>query len=400
MPDTETIEAPPPELLERLTAGLDRVAPLPKSKEPAPVQTTPVQTETVKTETVTTPEIKPEDRPLPSFIEKKGEPPTPEVKPDDWPEKLPGVTDEKEQRKWTEWRRQYGERGTQLEQLKSELETTKKRTGYDDPEVKSKIESLENENKKYKETFDKVYVEQSDWFQSTFSKPLEQLRGQAQDIVKEVEGNPEVVDKLLALKGKAYWEELDKVTSNLPEAAKISLTQIVNAIRGGEKNRDEVLSKSKEAAIELRKSEFQNQRVALEKQSAEHKQIYHDLITEMREKHGLEVLQRTTNPKEGWWNTDIVDKIEKGSEDTLFNNQDPRKLQAAVILGYAADTYRDMWIREHELRLKEQKQSADIRQAEPNLEESGGMSPTDNDNDLKKPLGSVFRKLLEQQRQG
>lgn len=399
MPDTETVEAPPPELLERLTAGLDRVAPLPKSKELAPVQTTPVQTETVKTETVTTPEIKPEDRPLPSFIEKKGEPPPPEVKSDDWPEELTGEKDPKKQADYKKWRTQYKERGDKLSLLEKENVDLKSK-GQIDPAKEAEIEQLRTQNKKYQDTFDKVYVEQSDWFQNTFSKPLEQLRGQAQDIVKEVEGNPEVVDKLLALKGKAYWEELDKVTSDLPEAAKISLTQIVNAIRGGEKNRDDVLSKSKEAAVELRKSEFQNQRQSLEKQTTEQKQVFDDLITEMREKHKLEVLTPTTDPKEDWWNTDVVQKITNGSRDVLFNNQDVRKLQAAVILGFAADQYRDMWIREHELRLKEQKQSADIRQAEPNLEESGGMSPTANDDDLKKPLGSVFRKLLEQQRAG
>lgn len=378
-----------------LTRAFDKVAPLPKGQEKAPESIKVVEPAKVEPVKVAEP-AKTEDKPLPSFLDKPViEPEKKEEVEIDWPEELPEVKDEKKQADYKKWRAQYKDRGDKLAALNAENEELKKRTGADDPQIQERIKQLETENTGYKEKFDKVYVESSDWFQQTFVQPRQSAVARAKQIVQEVGGDPQAVDKVLTLQGKGYWDALEELSRDLPEAAKISLNQLVTGIQQGDQKRDQVLSQSKENANALREQELTAQRQRLDQDKTFTKTMLQDLISDMRGR-GLEVLQRTTDPKEAWWNSEIVDKIEKGAEETLLN-ADPKRLIASVLLGHSADQYRTMFLGANQKVAKLEKELADIRKAEPNLEETGGAQAKIED-DAKKPLASTFRSLLEKER--
>lgn len=402
MPDTAIAPEPTETATDFLTRALDKVAPVPKSAQidpaPVPQETIP---EVPKTKTEPTSKSDPvpaDDKPLPSFLSPAPEEKPTETKVDEWPEELPGEKDEKKQADYKKWRQQYQARGTEAAQLKAENEGLKKRTGSNDPEIQNRLKQLETENGQYKEKFDKVYVESSDWYQNTYVKPREQAVNSVKQIVKDVGGDVDSIDKIFNMNGKAYWEELENLSVGLPESAKIQLNNLVNGIRSGDQQRDQVLAQSKQTAEQLRQHELQNQKHRLQQDVTQTKTMLGELISDMRGK-GLEVLQRTTDPKAQWWNTEVVDVIEKGAEDALLNNPDPRKLAAAVVLGYSADQYRTMWQKSENGRLALQKRLDAIDAASPSLEDgSGGMPNGSTVPDAKKPLKDIFKGLLEEQR--
>lgn len=395
----ETLAPEPTETAhDFLQRSLDKVAPMPKGSEPTPKEPAAAPVEPAKP----TPEPKPtvtEEKPLPSFLESKPDP-TPEPKEEPWPEEIPGEKDPKKQADYKKWRTQYETRGEEINRLKTETEELRKKTGSNDPEIQSRIQALEKENTIYKERFDKVYVENSDWFQNSFVKPREQAVNQAKQIIKDVGGDDGALEKVLTLKGKAYWEALDEVSTGLPEAAKLTLTNLVSNIQIGDQKRDEVLSQSKQAAEGLRQHEFQINKQFIEKDITETRSTFQEVVEDMRGK-GLEVLQRTTDPKAQWWNTDIVEKIEKGAEETLFKSPDKRRHVAAIILGHAADEYRSLWQKSEERARTAEKKLADIESTAPNLDGGGGGMPAPSgEDDPNKPVGETFIQILEKQRAG
>lgn len=397
---TETIAPEATETAtEYLTRAFDKVAPMPKGSEQIhnepvkPAVESPAQTPKAP-EVVSTPSST--DKPLPSFLESKPEIKI-EEKEEPWPEEIPGEKDPKKQADYKKWRTQYETRGQEIKRLKAETEELRQKTGSNDPEIQSRIKKLETENGQYKERFDKVYVENSDWYQNTFVKPREEAVNRAKNIVKDVGGDADAMDKLLMLKGKLFWDALEEVTAGIPEVAKVTLTNLVSGIQTGDQKRDEVLSQSREAAEGLRKQELQGQKQFIEKDINETRSVFQEVIADMRGK-GLEVLQKTNDPKAQWWNTDIVEKIEKGAEDTIFNSPDKRRHIAAIILGHSADQYRSLWIEQKDRADKLQSIQDAMDATSPNLEDTGGGMPSTNgEDDTKKPIGDLFKSILENQ---
>lgn len=333
------------------------------------------------------PIVEPQKSTLPSFLESEPAKPAETVVAEEWPEELPGVEDPKQKANWSKFRAEHSANKKEIERLKSEYESVTKKTKDSEASL-ARVAELEKQNKELSAVAERVGVESSSYMQN-LNGQIKGAYDTAAGIVKDAGGELEPLQKALRLTGKARYEALDEVYSGLPESAKSELATVIRDIGLFVKQRQSAMDNVHVTAENLKKAELIGQKKQMEQKQSETKEMLDGLITEMRDVHKLEVLQKSSNPKDKEWN-DGVDQLEKNVKDFLLgNNYDERKFAAAVTLGFTVDKYRQLFRSTLERATKAEKELAQRDAAVPILEPDGGPrgAPTA---DINEDFGKAF----------
>jgi hypothetical protein len=394
VPPTPTINQPNGPVdnspgLEQVQRAFDQA--YPDLSKPKPNDTTPVPAEEPKPATTPPPEspppqTPPEEHKIPSFLEDalKPEPPKVEIAdPEaDFPDDLP---QEQKTSRIKGLREAY-------KKLKTEVQTLRN-TPNRDPQEQAKLQWLENQNKQMAEVLSRVGVEHSAEFQQNIMRPLTASWNEAARIVRDSGADPQELAKVMSLSGRAQFEGLDNLFSDMPESAKAEAHDALRAYRRFEAARQHAVANAPKTleAIQQRETERQYQEVS--KQRSEMQNMFERAVTRLRDEAKVELFQKTTDPEGQWWNKQGEDLIEQG-RSLFLENTDMDKVALACVLAPTADAYRKLF-------LTSQKKVTELQQFikerignEPNLSESsgnaGGGPAGSMSEDLKKPFADVF----------
>jgi hypothetical protein len=191
---------------------------------------------------------------------------------------------------------------------------------------------------------------------------------------------------------------LEEVYSGLPEVAKGELSAVIKDIRLYDRRRDAVLSDPRRSLEHLRKEDLLNQQRQLQEQERETDNLLERTLVRLREHSKVEVLQRSTDPKDKWWN-DQVDQIENTARQ-LSKTHDPEQLMAAIALAPMTDAYRKLFLDSQDRIAQLEKRVAQFESHEPSLDGEGTdiSSVERQKKELAKPLGQAFRDILMRNR--
>lgn len=415
---TETAEAPPAppradavqELEERFARGLDKVAPLPKT---TPVASADQATETPPAPAPTQPELPkpkpreparkepPRDEPtqlLPSFLEKPAPVETQPVEEEPLPEELPGAKGEQAKANWKKFRSQHDARLTKIKEQENLISELQAQIGKPDPATSERLKRLEEENAQLLTVTERVSIHNHPRFQAEVLQPRNNALEYAKTIVRDAGGNPVDLEKAVSLSGQAHYAALEDLYSTLPEVAKGELSAVIKDIRLYDRRRDQILSDPKRSLDAIRKEDLVAQQRQLESQQREGDQMLERILTRMREHSKVEVLQRSNDPRDKWWN-DQVDQIENTARQ-LAKTHDPEQLMAALALAPMADVYRKLFLDSQQQlsHLKQRVASFDSHEPVLDGEPEPATAKEQRKKDMDKPIGQAFREILNRNR--
>jgi len=374
--------------------------PTPPQPEPAPVAdpTHPAPPEPAPTPV---PEPAPASK-VPSFIEEQlrgttAPPPEMPQAPleEVFPEQLPEFkTPEERTSAYKKWRGEYN-------RLKEENKKLGERPAQDPAQV-DRLKYLETENKGLTERLSQLGVEQNSEFQRSVLQPMHNAWQAAARIVKEAGGDPQDLAKALNLQGNDQYEALDEIYSGMPESAKLDIQQHVNAYRHFAQQRAFALKDAPKTQAELKKRELERNYAFIENQKKEMGVLFDTAVSKLRDEAKLEVLQRSNDPNDQWWNEQGDNSLAL-SRELYLENTDMGKMAMACVLAPFADVYRKLWYSAMQRADKAEKILSDKFGSEPTISESSGNQavpgamPTLQE-DLKKPFGDVFLREFHRQR--
>lgn len=405
VPPTPTVTQPPPGVVDtspgfdQLKSVFDRVLPEvkgqptpPKSQEPPkPIDTPPAPvTEPQKPATEPPKEPAKESHEVPpSILEQALRGTESAVKPpaeEEWPDELPTFkTPEESKQRYRKWREEY-------KTLKNELKTLQEKPTLNAQQL-ARLETLEAQNKQMSEVLTRVGVEHSAEFQNNIMRPLKQNWGEAVRVVSQAGGDPQALAKAMSLSGKAQFEALDELFSEMPESAKIEAHEALRNYRRFEDARRAAIANAPQALEGIRKRELERQYADVNRQRDEMRGTFDRAYDKLKNEAKLEVFQRTDLPDVQWWN-DQGERLKKMSADLFLENTDMERVAMACLLAPAADTYRNLWLNSQKKIASLEKLFKDRLGSEPNLSESSGNIGTPPEvslaEDLKKPFDQVF----------
>src|SRR4249919_1877374 len=240
VPPTPTVTQPshppppaPPDTspgLDQMQAIFDRV--LPDTRKPTPSATAPTAPDAPPAAPAQPapgeqPPAAPTEQPpgelkIPSFLDEALKPDPAAAQPPIDPEAdfLDDLPPDQKQSRITGLREAY-------KRVKGELETARQRTGSD-PQERARLQFLEGQNRQMQEVLSRVGVEHSPQFQQQIIAPLTASWHEVARIVRDAGGDPQELAKAMTLQGKAQFEALDMLFSEMPESAK---TEAHDALR-------------------------------------------------------------------------------------------------------------------------------------------------------------------------
>jgi hypothetical protein len=364
------IERPVEQIPERQPAPKEKPAP-PPEPEPKPVA----------------------EKILPSFLQEQSKP-KPDVAPtQDWPEELP-----KDNKKWKEWRQQYKDRGDQIAALTARAAAAEAKLGQVPEEFTAKYDALQKQNHELLGFVDRYKTENHPKVIAGFDQPRDAAIRFAQQIVKDAGGDVDVLNRAISARGAEHYRILDQeLFPNIPESAKNELGGVFTRIKDIEARKAQFLSDPRRAQETLQREDLTNERNRIAAQQKELEGELDNIVAEMRDKHKLEVFQRSTDPKEQWWN-DQGDQIIAVAKD-IMRSPDRKRLTAAVTLGATADVYRQLFLNTAKQLNEANAELEGIRGKEPNI---GGMdngAPMVSEKEqLQKPFAQAFLEQLKKAR--
>jgi hypothetical protein len=379
------------------TAILDKIAPLPKGVQPEPATLEP---EPPKPKEKAVPSEPAKGKILPSFLQKTVEKPAavpaPAPASEDWPEELPGTKDIKVQGNWKRFREQYSSRGAEVTKLQKEIDTLRQTTGKADPQLTERMTQLEKDNSELLGYVERYSLQNHPKFVAQIDQPLQRAVAAAKSILQDAGGDPASLDNVFSATGKQRYEILDEVTAGLPEAAKGELLATMKDIRAIEARRQQILSDPKRTMEHLRKEDIESQRQQIQTQTKQLDDTLSDIVNQLREVDKLEVLQRTSDPKETWWNDQGEQIVSIARE--ILHSPDPKRLTAAIVLGASADVYRELFQDAMVRAEKAEGELKSLRGKEPSMERESGEETESGEDDVKKPFSELFIQKLQRQR--
>ena len=390
---------------EAVMSAFDKFAPLPQPKEPTPPTEDktpePPKPKPEKKEIVSEP---PKGKILPSFLSPPKVEGAPDVSkpdapaaPEEWPEELPGTKDTKTQGQWKRFKEFYKTRTAEVETLKRENETLRAQNGTIPQETTEKLQRLEKDNAELLGYVERYSLQNHPKFVNQIEQPLARARDAARSILKDAGGDPAQLDSAFTAHGKARYEILDELTQGIPESAKGELLATFKDVRAIEERRNQILADPKRTMESLRKEDIQTQRAQLEAQTKQLDNTLNDIVSSLRDNDKLEVLQRTTDPKEGWWNEQGEQIVSIARE--ILHSPDPKKLTAAIVLGASADVYRGLFLDANERARKAEGELASLRGKEPSFEGEPSEDTVPSEaKDFKQPFSAAFIQTLNRQR--
>jgi hypothetical protein len=277
--------------------------------------------------------------------------------------------------------------------LKGEVETLRAQP-HRDPVEQQKLQWLEQQNRQMSEVLSRVGVEHSADFQNQIIRPLTQSWNEAVKIVAEAGGDPQQLAQVMSLQGKAQFEGLDMLFSEMPESAKIEAHEALRTYRRYEEARQRAISNAPSTLETIRKREVQRQYQDVQQQRAQMATMFDRALSRLRDDAKVEVFLKTTDPEGKWWN-DQAEQLEQQGRELFLENTDMDKVALACLLAPTADAYRKLFIKSQKKVGELQKIINERMGGEPNLSESSGnagnlMPDGQMKEDLKKPFVDVF----------
>lgn len=334
------------------------------------------------------PETKPVEQKLPSFLEDalKPEtapaPPAPPPDPEaDFPEELPP---EEKRSRIKGLRDAYKALKQEVTQLRNQPQR--------DPQEQQRLQWLEQNNRQMAEMLSRVGVEHSQEFNQNIIQPLTASWNEAARIVRDAGGDPQELAKVMSLSGKAQFEGLDVLFSEMPESAKMEAHDALRTYRRYEEARRNAVANAPKTLEGIRNRETQRQYQELSKQRQDMGTMFERAVQRLRDEAKVEVFQKTNDPEGKWWNDQGDQLIEQG-RSLFLENTDLDRVALACLLAPAADTYRKLFLTAQKKVSDLQKIINDRMGGEPNLSESAGNAFTAESQmkeDLKKPFSDVF----------
>lgn len=383
--------------IESVQKIFDRVLPekgkpittIPKAEEGQPEPATP-PLEAPPPEKPPEPK-KPEETDVPSFLEQalRGESAAPAAPPaeDEWPEELPTFKSSDEAKaRYKKWREAH-------KNLREELKSVREKPA-DDPAARQQLEALQTQNRAMQEALSRVGVEQSIEFQQNIMRPLHASWQEAARIVQQNGADPQALAKAMSLNGRAQFEALDEILTDMPESARLQVNDALRVYRGYESARQKAIANAPQELEGIRRREAERQLNEVQKQRADMRGIFDHAVKTLRDNAKLEVLLRTDMPEGTWWN-EQGDNIIKQAQELYLENTDMNRVAMACLLAPAADAYRKLWLNSQKKIGQLQKVISERLNGEPDLSESGGsgrIPPSDQQlkDDLKRPFHEIF----------
>ena len=406
VPPTPTVTQPshpPPPTPEDTSPGLDQMQKifdrvLPDTRKPTPSATAPTAPDAPPAAPAQPapgeqPPAAPTEQPpgelkIPSFLEEalKPEPPATQqpIDPEaDFPDDLPP---EQKQSRIKGLREAYT-------RVKGELDIARQRTGSD-PQERARLQFLEGQNRQMQEVLSRVGVEHSPQFQQQIIAPLTASWHEAARIVRDAGGDPQELAKAMTLQGKAQFEALDMLFSEMPESAKTEAHDALRTYRRFEEARQRAVANAPRTLEALRAQDAERQYQELGKQRQGMTEMFDQALTRLRDEAKVEVFQQTNDPETKWWNEQREQIINQG-KSLFLENTDMNKVALACLLAPAADAYRKLFLKSQQKVGELNKIIKDRLGGEPTLSESGGnagslLPEAQMQEDLKKPFDQVF----------
>jgi hypothetical protein len=367
--------------------------------KPAAPETPPAPVQPIEKPQETAPDVEPkpsekppEERHLPSFIEKALE--IPEVKPpaavpaaEEWPEEMPVAAPDQQKENYRKWRKDY-------KTLKEKVSALESRPALDDTTSK-KLSYLENRNRELEAVANRMSVEGHAEFQNNIIRPMQSSWNQAATVLKQVGGDPEELARALRMQPKDQFKLIDEILQDVPESAKARINTAITNYQAKDEQRRAWLSNLPKAMEHLRQQDLKRQYAFLDNQKKEMGAMYDQCIARLRDEAKVELLQRSNDPDSSWWN-EQADQIESVGRGVFVDNTDMGRLAMACLLAPMADVYRKLWIQTRTELGKKDRIMSDRYGSEPTISESGGNvagTPTIQE-DLKRPLADVFLREL------
>lgn len=379
--------------LEQVQRAFDRAYPDrgPKAEVEAPPQPAPPEPAPPepKPQEPPPPEKPPEELKIPSFLEEalketpaqpKPEAPEPDA---EFPEELPP---EERKSRIKGLRDAYKHLKEEVKQLRAQPQR--------DPQEQQRLQWLEGQNRQMAEVLSRVGVEHSAEFQQQIINPLTAAWNEAARIVRDAGADPQELAKVMSLSGKAQFEGLDMLFSDLPESAKMEAHDALRTYRRYEEARQRAVANAPRTLEAIRQKETERQYQELNKQRGEMQTMFDRALLRLRDEAKVEVFQKTSDPEGKWWNEQGERLVAQG-RDLFLENTDLDRVALACLLAPAADAYRKLFLASQKKVSELQKLVNDRFENEPNLSESPGnaanLTPEGQmQDDLKKPFTQVF----------
>ncbi len=272
-----------------------------------------------------------------------------------------------------------------------------------DPQEQQKLQWLEAQNRQMSEMLSRVGVEQSAEFQQQVMAPLHSAWNEAVRIVHESGGDPQELAKVMSLSGRAQFEGLDMLFSEMPESAKAEAHDALRAYRRFEEARQRAVANAPRTLEHLQRRETERQYQELSKQRQEMATMFDRALKKLRDEAKVEVFIKTDDPEGKWWN-DQGEQIVQQASQLFLENTDLDKVAMACLLAPTADAYRKLFLKSQKKVSELQKIIKDKFANEPNLSESSGNSASftpegQMQEDLKKPFADVFLREFHRSQQ-
>jgi hypothetical protein len=353
---------------------------------PAEPQESPPQVEPKPTD------IPAEERHLPTFLQEalkepavKQEPRAPEA--EEWPEELPAFkTPEESKERYRAWRKQYNTLKGELQQSRNQPQGSQEQRGQ--------LEYLQRENKQMAETLTRLGVQHSAEFQRNILQPLYGAWNEASRIVRDSGADPNQLAKAMSLQGRAQFEALDELFSDMPESAKAEANDALRQYRRFEDARKNALANAPKTFESIQRKETERQYQEINKTRENMKTTFDQALRTLRDEAKVEVFVPSHNPDDKWWNEQGQHLVDQ-ARDLYMENTDMARVAYACLLAPAADAYRKLFLSTHKENQKLRKIIDQKIGGEPYLGESSGnaasLTPDSQmKEDLKQPFDKVF----------
>lgn len=268
----------------------------------------------------------------------------------------------------------------QLKIAREENRTLKARPAVpaEDPQTKTLLETLTKERDELLGKVERFDLMASPKFQREFIQPRQKAFDTAQSIVKEAGGDAALLQRAMALGGKARTELLDEIRESIPsEMMKGRFDRQIEAIDSKTAEINDKLADSKRALEESRREETVQTHEQREKQRKQLEGLLGSARADLHDNLGLAVLKKTGKP-EFKWHDDNVDKIDALAKE-IYLDATPEKAAYASYAAAAFDTLYGWWEAEREASSAKDQIIAELRGAEPSISAERQTQKVDTD---------------------
>lgn len=290
----------------------------------------------------------------------------------------------KAQNDYKAWRTRNIELAREVERLKTLPPAAPEKT--EDPGTAAIIERQTAQITELSTRLERQNLQEHPLFQQQFVQPRNQMFGQALEVVKEAEINPEAFERAMTLTGKGRIAALDEIVKEVDSTVlRTRLERLIDGIDTKDREIAAALKDSKGLSAQLKQQETiqrHEQMVRQERQLTSMLEVAQRNLAEGFDtpdggKLRLEVLKKTGKPEFKWWD-DQVDDIIATSKEILLKGT-PQKMAVAATLGAACGAYQSLYHAERTARLAAESRLAAIEGAEPDLGDRGKPKPVEGE---------------------